>query len=87
MNIEIRDEALAARIRKRLELTGSEHVEEVLLHLLETQEEQDRWLLENLESNNEKIRRGIEQLERGEGIPEDQLDDYLARRKKPPTGA
>ena len=44
-------------------------VEEVLLRLLETQEEQDRWLLENREAINAKIRRGIEQLERGEGIP------------------
>ena len=34
----------------------------------------------NLEANA-KIRRGIEQLDRGEGIPEDQLDDYLARLK------
>jgi len=33
------------------------------------------------ELSNEKIRRGLEQLERGEGIPEDQLDDYLAGLK------
>lgn len=81
MNIKIRDEALAARIHKQLALTGSESVEEVLFHLLETQEEQDRWRLVNRELNNDKIRRGLEQLERGEGIPENQLDDYLARLK------
>ena len=69
MNIEIRDEALAARIHKQLALTGSESVEEVLFHLLETQEEQDRWLLVNRELNDEKIRRGLEQLGRGEGVP------------------
>jgi hypothetical protein len=40
--------------------------------------------LVNRELNNEKIRRGLEQLERGEGIPEDQLDDYLARLKSRP---
>jgi hypothetical protein len=84
MNIEIRDEALAARIQKQLQLTGSENVEELLLHLVETQEEQDRWLLVNRELNNEKIRRGLEQLGRGEGIPEDQLDDYLAGLKSRP---
>jgi hypothetical protein len=84
MNIEIRDEALAARIQKQLALTGSESVEEVLFHLLETQEEQDRWLLVNRELNNEKIRRSLEQLERGEGIPEDQLNEYLARLKSRP---
>jgi hypothetical protein len=47
MNIEIHDAALESRIQKLLEATGSSSVEEVLLHLVETQEEQDRWLLEN----------------------------------------
>jgi len=39
VNIEIRDAALEARIRKQLQATGSATVEEVLLRLLETQEE------------------------------------------------
>jgi hypothetical protein len=77
MNIEIRDAALQARIEKQLQATGSSSVEEVLLRLLETQEEQDRWLLEKREAINAKIRRGIDQLDRGEGIPEDRLDGYL----------
>ena len=81
MNIEIRDEALEARIQKQLQATGSGSVEEVLLRLLEAQEEQDRWLLENREIINAKIKRGIEQLDRGEGIPEDQLDARLANLK------
>jgi hypothetical protein len=81
MNIEIHDAALEARIRKQLQATGSGSVEEVLLRLLETQEEQDRWLLENRETIDAKIRRGIEQLDRGEGIPEDQLDAHLTKLK------
>jgi hypothetical protein len=81
MNIEIRDRALEARIQKQIEATGSGSVEEALLRLLETQEEQDRWLLENREGNEAKIRRGIEQLDRGEGIPDDRLDAYLANLK------
>ena len=80
MNIEIHDAALAARIKKQLQTTGSASVEEVLLRL-ETQEEQDRWLLENRETANAKIRSGINQLDRGEEIPEDQLDAYLAKLK------
>jgi hypothetical protein len=84
MNIEIRDAALEARIQKQLQATGSASVEEVLLRLLETQEEQDRWLLENREEINAKIRRGIGQLDRGEGIPDDQLDAYLAKLKAQP---
>jgi hypothetical protein len=81
VNIEIHDAALEARIQKQLQSTGSGSVEEVLHYLLETQEEQDRWLLENREVIGAKIRRGIEQLDRGEGIPEDQLDRHLAKLK------
>src|SRR6202162_4675713 len=81
MNIEIRDAALEARIQKQLQATGSASVEEVLVRLLETQEEQDRWLLENRDTINSQIRRGIDQLDRGEGIPEDQLDAHLAKLK------
>jgi hypothetical protein len=77
MTIQIRDAALEARLQKQLEATGSGSVEELLLRLLETQEEQDRWLLENREGLKTKIQRGIDQLDRGEGIPEDRLDTYL----------
>jgi len=81
VNIEIHNAALEARIQKQLQVTGSGSVEEVLLRLLETQEEQDRWLLENRESINAKIRRGIDELDRGEGIRDDQLDAHLAKLK------
>jgi len=84
MNIEIRDAALEARIKKQLQATGSASVEEVLVCLLETQEEQDRWLSENRETIDAKIRRGIEQLDRGHGIPEDHLDAHLADLKAKP---
>ncbi|MBZ5706924.1 MAG: hypothetical protein LAN63_16355 [Acidobacteriia bacterium] len=84
MNIEIRDAALEARIRRQLQATGSGSIEEVLLRLLETQEEQDRWLSENREAINSKIKRGMEQLDRGEGIPEDQVDAHLAKLKAKP---
>jgi hypothetical protein len=81
MNIEIHDEGIEARIRKQLQATGSANVEEVLLHLLETQEQQDRWLLENRRAIDSQIKRGIDQLNRGEGIAEDQLQSHLAKLK------
>lgn len=59
-------------------------MEEVLARLLETQEEQDRWLLENRGAIQAKIRLGIEQLDHGEGIPEEQLDAYRADLKAKP---
>jgi hypothetical protein len=84
MTIEIRDAALEARLQKQLKSTGSRSVEELLLHLLETQEEQDRWLSENREAINAQIRRGIEQLDRGEGIPDNQLEAHLTKLKAKP---
>jgi predicted transcriptional regulator len=84
MNIEIRNASLQARIQKQLEVTGSASVEEVLLRLLETQEEQDRWLQENKDAIDAKIRRGIAQLDRGEGIPEERVDAYLKELKAQP---
>jgi predicted transcriptional regulator len=84
MTIEIRDANLEARIKKQLQATGSSTIEEVLLRLLETQEEQDRWLSENRDAINAKIKRGIEELDRGEGIPEDKLDAHLAQLKAKP---
>jgi DNA-binding phage protein len=81
MNIEIRDSALQARLQKQLERTGSGTVEELLSRLLETQEEQDRWLLENRQAMDAKIQRGLSQLDRGEGIQENQLDARLKALK------
>ncbi|MBS1825675.1 MAG: hypothetical protein JST93_10170 [Acidobacteria bacterium] len=81
MQIEILNPAIEARLRKQLQSTGASSVEEVLQHLLETQEAQDDWLLVNRAAVDAKIRRGMEQLDRGEGIPEDELDGYLAKRK------
>ena len=84
MNIEIRNASIEARIQKQLQLTDTGSVEEVLLRLLETQEEQDRWLLENRDAIDGKIRRGIAQLDRGEGIPEERLDAHLKKLKAQP---
>jgi hypothetical protein len=84
MHIEIHDTALEARIQKQIQATGAASAEEALLHLLETQEEQDRWLLENKNTIGAKIQRGIDQLDLGQGIPEDQLDSYLAKLRAQP---
>ena len=84
MNIEIRDTDLEARIHRQIRVKGASSAEEALRLLLETQEEQDRWLLENKDAINAKIRRGIDQLGRGEGIPEDKLDTHLAKLKAQP---
>jgi len=40
--------------------------------------------LPNRKTINAKILRGIEELDRGEGIPEDELDAHLERLKSQP---
>ena len=81
MNIEISDAAVEAGIQHQMKTLGATTAEEALRSLLHTQEEQDRWLQENRDAINRKIRRGIGQLERGEGVPEDELDAYLTDQK------
>jgi predicted transcriptional regulator len=82
MGIEIRDAGIEAKLQKQLQTTGSASVEEVLNRMLDTQEEQDRWLLERQETIRAKIRRGMDQLDRGEGIPEERLNAYLTELKR-----
>ena len=84
MHIEIQDTDLEARIQRQMQATGAASAEQALLRLLDTQEEQDRWLLENRDAINSKIRRGIEQLDCDEGIPENRLDAYLDNLKAQP---
>ncbi len=52
---------------------------EMIDRALEVLREQDEWLMANRGTNNAKIRTGIEELERGEGIPENELDGYLLK--------
>jgi hypothetical protein len=53
-----------------MDATGAAIAGEAPLRLLDTHAEQYRWLLANREAINAKIRHGIKQLDRGEGIPE-----------------
>ena len=81
MKIEIHDAALEARIHKQIQATGVGNPEAVVRRLLETQEEQDRWLEKELEPIRAKIRRGLAELDAGRGIPEDRLDAHMANLK------
>jgi hypothetical protein len=78
MNIEIRDAALEARIKRQLQATGSASVEEVLARLLETQEEQDCCCWRTGERSRQ--RSGSE----SSNSTEEQLDAYLADLKAKP---
>jgi len=60
---------------------GYESTDDAMDTALEMLRSQNEWLLENREAIDSKIQRSIAELDRGEGIPEDQLDAYLDRLK------
>jgi len=65
--------------------TGAYHSpDDVIDRALEVLHEQDEWLTANRQAIDAKIRTGIEELDRGEGIPEHELDGYLKRLKALP---
>jgi len=60
---------------------GYESTDDAMDTALEMLRSQNEWLLENRDAIDAKIQGGIAELDRGEGIPEDQLDAYLDRLK------
>jgi Arc/MetJ-type ribon-helix-helix transcriptional regulator len=58
--------------------------DDVIDRALDVLHEQDRWLLANRQSINTRLQKGIAELERGEGVPEDELDTHLERLKAQP---
>jgi len=72
------------RVAEALRSGAYSSSQDVIDRALEVLHEQDEWLTANRQANDAKIRTGIAELERGEGIPEDELDAYLARLKAQP---
>jgi len=81
MAIEIKRPEIEALIQQRLRSGAFESVEDVLFDALEMQSEREVWLQANKEAINAKIERGLAQLDRGEGVPGDQLRTRLAADK------
>ena len=72
------------RIREALRTGAYQSPDHMIDRALEVLHERDEWLTANRQAIGEKIRTGLEELERGEGIPEDELDTYLERLKARP---
>jgi Arc/MetJ-type ribon-helix-helix transcriptional regulator len=83
MTIQLKPEQ-EHRIAEALRSGAYSSSDDVIDRALEVLHEQDEWLTANRQANDTKIRTGIAELERGEGIPEDELDAYLARLKAQP---
>jgi putative addiction module CopG family antidote len=83
MTIELRPEQ-EELVNESLRSGAYQSADDVIAQALEALHERDEWLLANRQMIDAEIRAGIEELERGEGIPENQLDDYFARLKAQP---
>jgi hypothetical protein len=77
MTIEINRPEIEALVKQRLHSGAFQSVEDVLFDALETRGERAAWLQENKEAINARIERGLAQLDRGEGTPEDGLRGRL----------
>lgn len=81
MTIEINRPEIEALIQERLNSGAFGSVEDVLFDALEMQNEREDWLREDKDAIDAKIERGLAQLDRGEGIPGDQVRARLAARR------
>jgi Arc/MetJ-type ribon-helix-helix transcriptional regulator len=72
------------RVAEALRSGAYHSPDDVIDRALDVLHEQDEWLMANRQAIGAHIRQGIEELERGEGIPEDKLDAYLERLKAQP---
>jgi Arc/MetJ-type ribon-helix-helix transcriptional regulator len=72
------------RIEEALRTGVYETPDAVIDRALEVLREQDLWLEANRDGIDTKIRRGMAELDRGEGIPDDELDTHLLRLKAEP---
>ena len=75
------------RVEEALQTGAYGSAEDVIDRALEALRERDEWLAINREAMNLKIQKGLEELERGEGIPEHELDGRLRRLKAQPEGS
>lgn len=83
MTVELKPEQ-EHRITEALRSGAYGSVDDVIDRALEVLHEQVEWLTANRQTIDAKIRTGMAELERGEGISEDELDAYLDRLKAKP---
>ena len=83
MTIQLKPEQVH-RIGEALRSGAYQSPDEVIDRALEVLHERDEWLTANRQTVDAKIRTGIEELNRGDGIPEDKLEAHLDRLKAQP---
>jgi len=81
MTVQLRpeDEQL---VRKRLQSGDFSNIDEVIHYALQAQDAQESWLALEKGVIQEKIARGLAELERGEGMSEDELQIRMRAAKQ-----
>jgi len=80
MTIDLRPEHEKA-IAEAIQSGAYQSPEEVIEQALGVLRSEDQWLAQNVEAVNERIERGIAQLDRGEGMSGEDLRARLGKRK------
>ena len=80
MTVQLKPEQ-EQRIAEAVRSGAYQSADDVIERALELLHERDEWLMANRQVVDAKIRRGLEELNRGEGIPEDKLDAHLEALK------
>jgi Arc/MetJ-type ribon-helix-helix transcriptional regulator len=80
MTIQLKPEQ-EHRIAEAVRSGAYQSPDDVIERALEVLHARDEWLMANRQAVDAKIRRGIDELDRGEGIPEDKLDAHLKALK------
>jgi len=83
MTIELKPQQ-ERRIDEAMRSGAYSNHQEVIDQALEMLRERDEFLFLNQPEIEAHIQRGLDELDRGEGIPEDQLDQYLKQLKAQP---
>jgi Arc/MetJ-type ribon-helix-helix transcriptional regulator len=68
-------------IARAMQTGAYQTADEVIARALEVLRSEDEWLAANKDSLNQKIETAIEQLDRGEGIPGEDVRGRLEQRK------
>ena len=74
------EQRLTQRIQREIELGHCQDAAEVITRALNLLEAQEEWLLTNKDAINQRLDESMAEIERGEGIPGDQLREVLASR-------
>lgn len=80
MTIQLKPEQ-ELRIAEAVRPGAYQSPDDVIERALEVLHERDEWLLANRQAVDAKICRGIQELDRGDGIPEDKLEAHLKTLK------